>query len=378
MAQRKKAKAKNLKLTYDPTELQELFKKKGLPPQFCIVPFSNLILNPSGDIGVCRQKGTEHVVGNILKESLEEIWNGDYLQNWRKEFLTGNIEICKKEVATDACHLSPDHYVFFPEIDLKAQQENMPIKLTANFNGKCNLKCTMCDVWMMENGLYDRIGFWDRSETDFFPYIKEIEMLSGEPFIQKDTYRLIDAITKTNPDVLWSITTNAFWKWNPAIEKALDKIEIKNIILSIDSLDEECYAEIRRGGKLKQVLETLENLRLYEKRRLEAGRTGLGLTLHFLVMKNNWQELPRLADFTEEKGMRLTVNNCYDPKEMSLWDYDTEEELRIGLEIIDNCNPHQLTRVVRSLLAIAHDLPKLEKATLLERLSAKLSKDLPT
>ncbi len=366
------------KLTYTPIELQQLFKEKNLPSQFCIVPFSNLILNPSGDIGVCRQKGTEHVVGNILKESLEDIWNNEFLQKWRNEFLTGNIEICKKEVATDACHLSPDNYVFFPEVDLSVKQGEMPIKLTANFNGKCNLKCTMCDVWMMENGLYDRIGFWERSETDFFPYIKEIELLSGEPFIQKDTYRLIDMIAKVNPDVLWSITTNAFWKWNTAIEKALDKVQIKNIILSIDSLDEKRYAEIRRGGKLSQVLDTLECLRKYEKKRLERAQTGLGLTLHFLVMKNNWQELPQVSDFVEEKEMRLTVNNCYEPKEMSLWDYSSDEEVQVGLDIISRCNPKQLQRVVRSLLGIAHDLPKLERAVIMDALGQKLSKDLPS
>lgn len=372
MTSEKNNNKKERKLTYDPRELQELFKEKGLPSQFCMVPFSNLILNPNGDIGVCRQKGTEHIVGNILKESLEDIWNNEYLQKWRTEFITGNIEICKREVATDACHLSADNYVFFPEIDLNTYQKNMPIKLTANFNGKCNLKCTMCDVWMMENGLYDNIGFWERCETEFFPYIKEIELLSGEPFIQKDTYRLIDMIAKVNPQVLWSITTNAFWKWNPAIEKALDKIEIKNIILSIDSLNEERYAQIRRGGNLKQVLETLEYLRLYEKRRLEAGRTGLGLTLHFLVMKNNWRELPLVADFIEDKGMRLTVNNCCEPEELSLWDYSAEEELQIGLELVDSCSPSQLRKVTRSLLAIAHDLPRLEKATLMECLSLKV------
>lgn len=366
------SKIKKLKLTYTPKELQELFARHDLPSQFCIVPFSNLILNPSGDIGVCRQKGTEHVVGNILKDSLEDIWKGEYLQKWREEFLTGNIEICKKEVATDACHISADNYVFFPEIDLTKDQKNLPIKLTANFNGKCNLKCTMCDVWMMENGLYDRIGFWERSEKEFFPFIKEIELLSGEPFIQKDTYRLIEQVSQVNPETLWSITTNGFWKWNQAIKKALDKIVVKNIIFSIDSLDEDLYGEIRRGGKLKQVLQTLDDLLDYEKLRKKEGKSSLGLTLHFLVMKNNWHELPEVVRFTEEKGIRLTVNNCYDPKELSLWDYSSEEELDVGLSIIDMCSGHELQRVTRSLLAIGHDLKPLDRAILMSELSTKL------
>lgn len=348
-----------------PLELLELFAKNNLPKKFCIVPFSNLILNPNGDVGVCRQKGTKHVVGNILEDSLEDIWNGEYLKKWRHEFLTGDINICKKEIQNDACHLSPDNYTLFPEIELSEKQEKSFLKLTANFNGLCNLKCTMCDIWMMQNGLYDEIGFWERAETDFFPYIKEVELLSGEPFIQKDTYRLIDAISKVNPDVLWSFTTNAHWKLTKPIKESLNKIKIKNIICSVDSLDPETYSEIRREGKLEVVLQAIDDLRAYEKERLEGGFSPLYLSLHFLVMKNNWHELPEVVNFVEEKGMRLTVNNCYEPKELSLWDYPPEEEFEVARRLWTKCDERQRKRLMRFFLSVAGDLPKDLKASLL-------------
>lgn len=354
-----------------PLELLELFGKNNLPQNFCVVPFSNLIFNPNGDVGVCRQKGTKHVVGNITKQSIEEIWNSEYLQTWRREFLTGDVKICQKEITNDACHLSPDNYTLFSEVSFCEVQNKPILKLTANFNGQCNLKCTMCDIWMMQNGLYDEIGFWERAETDFFPYIKEVELLSGEPFIQKDTYRLIDKISESNPDVLWSFTTNGHWKLNQTIKEKLDKIKVKNIILSIDSLDPEMYSKIRKEGDLNIVLKNLEALKQYEAERVERGLSDLQLSLHYLVMKNNIQELPELVEFVDKHNLRLTINNCYEPKELSLWDYDPEREYQEAKRILDICSDYQVFRLMRFFLSVANDLPKILKAQLISELRAR-------
>lgn len=355
-----------------PLELLELFAKNNLQEKFCVIPFSNMIFNPNGDIGICRQKGTKHVVGNIKNQSIEEIWNSDYLKNWRQEFLSGNISICKHEIARDSCHLSPDNYTIFPDIELSEHQEGLPLKLTANFNGQCNLKCTMCDIWMMQNGLYDEIGFWEKAEENFFPYIKEVELLSGEPFIQKDTFRLIEKISVINPDVLWSFTTNAHWKLGKKVTDALDKIKVKNIIISIDSLDELTYSEIRLGGSLKKVLATIDDLLLYEQERISQGKSSLELSLHYLVMKNNYIELPELVDFVDRKGLRLTVNNCYEPKNLSLHSMEPEDEFRVALEVLNKCDDYRARRLIRFFNGIIDDLEGPLKAELLLKLKEKL------
>ncbi|MCO4794693.1 MAG: SPASM domain-containing protein, partial [Bacteriovoracaceae bacterium] len=195
-----------------PIEILNEFSARGLPEHFCIVPFTTLIFNPDGKVGVCRQKGTQHFIGDITKESVEDIWNNDYITKWRDEFLSGDIQICKEEISRTSCHLSMDNYTLFNEVELSSKQSGPMLKLTANFNGQCNLRCKMCDIWTMQNGLYDTIGFWDNAKENFFPFIKEVEMLSGEPFIQEDTYKLIDIVSEVNPDCLWSFTTNGHWK----------------------------------------------------------------------------------------------------------------------------------------------------------------------
>jgi len=362
---------KSKKVSFTPMEILEMFAQKNLPKNFCIVPFTNLIFNPNGDVGVCRQKGTEHVVGNVTKQSVSEIWNSDYLKKWRGEFLSGDVSICKKEIHNDSCHLGGENYTLFPEIDLSADQAKPLLKLTANFNGQCNLKCTMCDIWMMQNGLYDQIGFWKQAQKDFFPFIKEVELLSGEPFIQKDTYRLIDEISDVNPEVWWSFTTNAHWRLNKKIKNSLDKINIKNIICSVDSLDPVLYPQIRKEGRLEIVLQNIESLREYEEQRRLLGLSALNLTLHFLVMKNNWHELIQVVDYVDKMGMRLIVNNCYEPDELSLHSLSNKEELEIALKVLDLCGPNHLKRLMHFFMGIAYDVTPLEKAALLEAIREK-------
>ena len=92
-----------------PQEILKLFKQHKLPENFCIIPFVNMIFNPGGSVSVCRQKGTEHQVGHLDENSIEDIWNNSYMQKWRNEFLTGEVKICKKEMRCSGYNLDEVH-----------------------------------------------------------------------------------------------------------------------------------------------------------------------------------------------------------------------------------------------------------------------------
>ncbi len=344
-----------------PEELLEAFQEKGLPNNFCIIPFINLIFNPNGDVGVCRQKGTRHIVGNIKNQSIENIWNSDYLQQWRAEFLSGNIKICEEEIKRDACHLGLENYTSFSKVDFATFQKNQILKFTSNFNGQCNLKCKMCDIWKQQNGLYDEINFWQYAKKNFFPFIKEIEMLSGEPFIQKDTYRLIEIINRVNPDCLWSITTNGHWQLNERIKNQLNKIVFKNLIISIDSLKPEKYAKIRPPGKLKTVIKNLDSLIEYNEERKNLNLSDLNITIHFLVMNENIGELKDFIDFANDKNIKLTINTIVEPSNLSPLNLGRNEKIKIIKELLSLPNTY-IKRLMRVILPLVDSLDKTEKA----------------
>ncbi len=85
-------------------------------------------------------------------------------------------------------------------------------------------------------------------------------MLGGEPFVQRDAFRLIDAVSSVNPACSWAFVTNGSYKFEGPVRSRLDKLKLRWIQLSLDSVDPKTYAAIRVGGKLSSALATLDGL----------------------------------------------------------------------------------------------------------------------
>lgn len=340
------------------------------PKKFCLMPFVNIILEPNGSVGLCRHKGTEHSLGNLNNSTWKEIWNGPKAMAWREEFLVGKPQECLKELRDQSCNLCPELGKMFPENPeafLKKEIER-PLRLTANFNGQCNLQCQMCDVWQLPNGFYTEENFWKDARESLFPHLQEIDMLSGEPFIQADTYKLINEVSSVNPNCLWSITTNAHWRLNSKVKTHLDKIKIKNLILSIDSLDEKVYAKIRYPGKLQTVLNTVEDLREYEQVRVSEGKTALNFNLNFVVQKDNWREIPSVIDYCLKRNLHPFITFCYIPSEHSLLNYKESQRVECLNSMVGTFNWGEICLSHRVITPLMQSLQHVDKAQLLAKM----------
>lgn len=349
-----------------PKEVLEYYAKKGLPKDFCPVPFSTLIFEANGNVCMCRRKGAEFAIGDIRKQSYEEIWNGEMLQGIRREFLSGEIKTCATEIRRDKCNLAADNADLLDAIDAKVVQTKPPIKITPNFNGRCNIECKMCHIWQMPNGLYDELGFWKRLEDEILPHLVEIDTFSGEPFIQKDTYRLIDLASRANPDIIWSFTSNLNWKFNDHIRSHLDRVKIKTFNMSIDSFDPKTYSEIRRKGDLARVLETFDSLLAYEKERLATGMTGLGLVIHSVIQLDNWREVPDILAYRRKTGVKLHLKYLLEPPELSL-DRMSASEKAHALEFLLDAIPGDDLKMAAKILR-----PLMEAVSPIDRADAVL------
>ncbi len=340
------------------------------PAHFCLMPFVNIILEPNGSVGLCRHKGTEHSLGNLTQHSWREIWNGDQAKKWRQEFIEGKISTCQKELKDQHCNLCPQLGKMFPKEpeSFFSPTIDKPLRLTANFNGHCNLKCQMCDVWQMPNGYYTEENFWKEARMDLFPHLKEIDMLSGEPFLQEDTFKLIDEVSDVNPSCLWSITTNAHWRLNKKITMALDKIKIKNLILSVDSLDEAIYAKIRAPGRLSLVLENIKRLQDYEKERQKNGLGALNFNLNFVTQKDNWHEIPQVIHYCLENNFHPFITFCYVPEKHSVLNFSNKDRLKVVHHMINTFTWGELCLANRVLSPLIDSLTPLDKANCLAKM----------
>lgn len=283
-------------------------------PNFCPIPFLQLQLNPLGNVSACCFSN-EHKVGNVRENTLEQIWNGSEMQKWRSEFINEDIKICKDPIRTFECQKMFQHLNDLAV--LTPVQELAPRRLDLRLNGKCNLECIMCDVWSQPNGIYNESDFWTYGAEHIFPHLVEIDILGGEPFIQKDVYRVIEEISKVNPVCKFGFITNCSYTFNEQLRSYLDKIQIRHIHMSIDSLNSQTYMKIRKKGDLKKTLKTVESYVQYRNQRQIEGRP-FTLFASLCVQKLNWMEIPDFLVFCAQHKIQPLFQSVIGREDLSL------------------------------------------------------------
>lgn len=306
-------------------------------PDFCPIPFLQLQMNPFGNVSACCFSG-EYNVGNVNDSSIEEIWNGEKIRAWRREFIEGKPKICSSALQSFRCHENYRHLI--PKVALSEFQDVLPRRLDLRLNGQCNLECVMCDVWRDPNGVYEQSDFWKIGPERIFPYLLEIDMLGGEPFIQRDTYRLIDAVSIVNPDCTWGFITNAQYNFNDRLRSTLDKIKLRHIHVSLDAIRPETYASIRKNGNFAMALRTLDAYIDY--RRIRAVRDGKEFVIFssFCVQRGNWRELPQFLNFCKEKRISPIVQSLVARPHLELATLPPEEKKEIEAFFYQHVNHH--------------------------------------
>ncbi len=293
------------------------------------------------------------------------------MRQWRRQFLSGSPEFCSKEVKFNGCHLCPEYNSILDSTQPTEIQERGPLRLGLNLNGHCNLECVMCNVWQYPNSLYDQLNMWPEIEK-LVQHAEEVEFFSGEPFIQKDTYRVIDIIHKTASKCRVTFTTNGHWKLNDTIRSALDKIRIKHITVSLDSVNHETYPKIRRKGTLQVVLDNIQRLKDYQHSREQRGLESFKLKLSFAVQKNNWNELSDFHEYSQKIQIPLFKCFVYEPKECSLLTLPHEQRESVLDFYIENLTASIWSHSHRVTKPLLESISPLVRADKLLKIQKKL------
>jgi|SRR6185312_9945540 len=298
----------------------------GSKENFCYYPFFQMLLEPTGKIHPCcwNQK---YFLGDIASKSLEEIWNDKPMQELRQEFLSGKPKSCQSQMKHLRCHLSSLRD-FTDNLPTEIVQKISPLRLDLRLNGQCNLECVMCEVWKQPNGTYTEDNFWSYGRETLFPFLKEIILLGGEPFIQKDTFRLVREVSELNADCNWSFVTNGHYLLNDKLRGALDSIKIRAVQLSLDSLDAKTYAQIRKRGELKKPLATLQKWIEYNSERRTQNRE-FQLIISMAVQKSNFHEIENFLKFGRMLSIGISFQFVEEPLSQSLLSLASDQKLRI-------------------------------------------------
>ncbi|HMO40049.1 MAG TPA: twitch domain-containing radical SAM protein [Saprospiraceae bacterium] len=335
-------------------------RPRNITRKLCYAPMHNLYFGQDGRVTACCYNRT-FTLGQYPAQTLSEIWNGEKIKALQNEiganhFATG-CGYCNEQF--DAANFSGLHaslYDRYADVrldsisaanimhiikhkikalfkrnygqwSLPAGTSPLPRIMEFELSNICNLECAMCfgtfssSIRKNRDQLpplpmhYDS-AFVEQLEA-FLPHLWEAKFYGGEPFLIPIYYDIWESMMRMNPNIRINITTNGT-VLNEKVKKILQKLNVA-LILSIDSFEKETYEAIRKNADYERVM---ENMQYFEK---VAKEKQTVLSLAVCPVRPNWQEIPLIVQYCNEKNIKIYFNTVWYPAHLSLHNLSIEE-----------------------------------------------------
>jgi uncharacterized Fe-S cluster-containing radical SAM superfamily protein len=251
-----------------------------------------------GTVNFCCANPTP--LGNILRDGIDEIWNGERARTIRRQVARGEYG----RAGCAGCFFwggNKDQISHWPapEIPLTPSQsaarevqrreydsglerlQSGPSVVFAQPSYACNIDCVMCNQRHAReagDAYVDSPDALVASVIDL-PVVPEMVILQGgEPLLSRTVLHALEVLAGRDANTQVSLNTNGL-----LLDRALGLLEglrFLRLNVSVDAGDRETYEDIRRGGSWDRLT---ANLRRVIARR----RPGWTVNLHHLLMRRN-------------------------------------------------------------------------------------------
>ena len=173
-----------------------------------------------------------------------------------------------------------------------------PIDCVLALTYRCNSRCTMCDIWKMENSPELPVLEFAKLPSS----LRDINLSGGEPFLRQDLAEIVAVVAKACPQARFVISSNGF-ATELILEQMKKVLKIKpdiGIAISVDGIGE-MHNEIRGiPGGFDRTIATVKGLKAL-------GMTNLRLA--FTTNEKNINHLSKVYNLAQELGVQFT--NCF-------------------------------------------------------------------
>ena len=328
---------------------------------FCKAPSTSLYLDQMGDVRACCQNA-EYPLGNVTAASLTEIWHGErsaaLRSALRESDLTLGCQFCRWQLAEE--NEASVYARMFDHLDLPPGEPDWPQQLELSMSNACNLQCIMCNgdwsssIRTHREGrpplpvVYDDDFFEDLAA--FLPHLRIVKILGGEPFLGKESLRVLDMLVEAGLTPEVHVTTNGT-QWSPRVERIMERLPME-VIVSLDGCDAETYEAIRQGSSFDLVMENLARFQGY------AAKHGTGVHLAHCLMTTNWRRFADFLRFADERDLPVGVNTVTSPIELSLHHLHPDRLDEVVAEL-DAANDEVLASLGRNRSVWVEELERL-------------------
>jgi radical SAM protein with 4Fe4S-binding SPASM domain len=262
-------------------------------PAFCMAPWMHFHVPADGHVTPCCESRLR--LGNINRQTFNEIWSGSAMSAVRAQMLRGDrVESCRK------CYDKEDAGVRSLRQVFNEQREHLfdavvassldgaapnakPVYWDIRFSNICNFRCRSCwhgssSRWFADGaaigvtagdraiiqGVEDADGLFNQLDS-FLPHVEEIYFAGGEPLIMEEHYRLLDLLIERgylNIALIYNTNLSVTsYKGRDVLDRWIKFAKVR-VSASIDATH--ARGELMRKEQNWQ--ETIENLRLLKSR----------------------------------------------------------------------------------------------------------------
>lgn len=302
----------------------------------CFAPYTSLYFENSGRVMVCCHNWA-HPAGNILQNSIDEIWQGARIKILRDALASHQFgpgcEFCEFQTKETFANAAMRRFDAFPVPD---EAPPWPQLMEFSISNACNLECIMCrGQWSSTirarreklpplPHLYGDAFF--ESLWKYLPHLKRLKFLGGEPLLIAEYYKLWDRMMDEGLLVPCHITTNGT-QYNPKVERVMEHLPL-GFAVSMDGATKKTLEGIRVNAKYEEVMNNARRFRDYAR----AKKTSFSLT--YCLMRQNWHEFGDFCLLADSWDCPVGLNTVNQPPGFGIYSLPGEE-LRKILKAMD-------------------------------------------
>lgn len=269
--------------------------------KFCTRPFEELEIHNTGEVYACCPNWNKfYSIGNIFKDSFENVWNSDKAIELRKRILNFDYSLCDKE---GCAYLKQNFFPSKYELNCTPVMNNYPLTVKFVYDYECNIACKICRDRMKRLSDDELNLLNSKIDTFFLPMLKNAKVLIinayGDPFGSRHSRLVVQKAAKMYPDLKFDFHTNGILCDETHFKNmniTPDKIE--KIRISIHAATAKTYGKIVPNGEI-YFPKIIENLKYLQKLRQT---NNFPVYIHFVVCSDNFEEIPAFIDIAEEVG----------------------------------------------------------------------------
>lgn len=190
----------------------------------------------------------------------------------------------------------------------------------------CNLKCPLCPSGQRRftNRGYMGLELYEKILTQLAPYIFEVWLYNwGEPFLNKDIFKIIQFTQKSNAATTISSNLNYL---PDNYEFEMVKSGLERLVVSFDGMTQDTYSAYRRGGRMDAVIDNIK--RIQNAKKILQIKYPL-VKIQFLVNKFNEHQIEEAKTFAAENDLEIEFKplqfNSQDPDQRTKWEPTTKK-----------------------------------------------------